>query len=146
MKAKWSCAALMLALGIACSPPEDTPVIEGPPLRSIGPAPNYPAMARMARISGEIQVGGTIDPEGLVTACEPIAGPPMLRSTAVAWVRQWTFEVPHTFGKPFLVKVRFRLADDKTTEAFARLPWCVTGVPSMTDTETLPAGEIKSDQ
>ncbi|HET8715818.1 MAG TPA: energy transducer TonB [Holophagaceae bacterium] len=119
---------------VGCSNPEGSALLEGPPMRSISPAPVYPPMARMARISGELQVQGTLGPGGQVLTCQARSGPPMLRPAAEAWVRQWAFQSPTEKETGFLVKVRFRMADDAGTEAYAQYPWCVTGAPATLDT------------
>lgn len=119
---------------VGCSNPEGSALLEGPPIRSISPAPEYPPMARMARISGELQVQGTLGPGGQVLTCHALCGPPMLRPAAEAWVRQWSFQSRPEGNAAFLVKVRFRMADDAGTEAYGRYPWCVTGAPATLDT------------
>ena len=120
---------------VGCSNPEGSALIEGPPIRSISPAPEYPPMARIARISGELQVQGTLGSGGQVLTCHALSGPPLLRPAAEAWVRQWSFQSRPEGGSVFLVKVRFRLADDAGTEAYARYPWCVTGRPPLPEVD-----------
>lgn len=127
--------ALLLVVG--CASPEGSPLIEGPSIRSISPAPPYPPMAAMARLSGEIQVRGTLGPEGQVLTCASISGPRPLRPAAEAWVRQWIFQTAQGEETSFQVKVRFRMADDKGTEALSRYPWCVTGTSPALDTDPI---------
>lgn len=114
---------------VGCSNPEGSALLEGPPVRSISPAPVYPPMARMARLSGELQIQGTLGSGGQVLTCHARSGPPLLRPAAEAWVRQWSFQNRPEGSAVFLVKVRFRMADDAGTEVYAQYPWCVTGVP-----------------
>lgn len=140
----WICFIAVLATG--CTTPEDSPVIEGPRVLSLSmvPMPDYPPMARMARVSGEIELRGTLDSRGQVLTCEVISGPPMLRSTAITWVKLWAFQNPKPHDDAFIVRVRFRFADDESTKPLSRFPWCVTGKPPEPDIDPVIQGGIRS--
>lgn len=67
-------------------------------------SPQYPQMARLARISGSVMVRITISPEGAVSEAEGISGPAVLRDYAVQNVRKWVFE----HGKERHVNIQFK--------------------------------------
>ena len=112
MRISWICLPLLMAFATACSAPEDTPVIEGPAVARYSDPGPYPNLARMARVEGDIVVGGTLDANGRVIECATIEGPPLLRKQGEAWVRQWRFE-PNALQstQPFAIKVEFRLVE-----------------------------------
>jgi TonB family protein len=53
--------------------------------------PDYPPLAKAARVSGSVVVEVTIDEEGKVFAARAISGHPLLKDAAVAAAREWTF-------------------------------------------------------
>jgi TonB family protein len=55
------------------------------------PQPLYPAIARMAHISGSVVVRLVVSGSGTVTSATPIGGHPMLRPAAVDAAKHWTF-------------------------------------------------------
>ena len=67
------------------------------------PPPAYPAIAKAARAQGTVTVQIIVDEEGKVSAAQAICGHPLLRSAAVASVRQWLFSPTLLDGKPVLV-------------------------------------------
>lgn len=67
------------------------------------PQPAYSPIARAARAQGTVTVQIIVDEEGRVSAAQAICGHPLLRSAAVASVRQWVFSPTLLDGKPVLV-------------------------------------------
>ena len=67
------------------------------------PQPAYPPIAKAARAQGTVTVQIIVDEEGRVSAAQAICGHPLLRSAAVASVRQWVFSPTLLDGKPVLV-------------------------------------------
>ncbi|MGB6828020.1 MAG: TonB family protein [Terracidiphilus sp.] len=59
-------------------------------------APEYPAIARTARVSGRVVLAATISKSGKVQNLQVVSGPPMLRAAAVDAVRNWLY-------KPYLL-------------------------------------------
>jgi protein TonB len=57
-----------------------------------GPAPEYPAIARQARVSGVVRVDARVGTNGRTTQVRAVSGPPLLRQAAVDAVRRWTYE------------------------------------------------------
>ncbi|MFY9608578.1 MAG: energy transducer TonB [Blastocatellia bacterium] len=54
--------------------------------------PEYPALAKAARVSGTVEVELTLDQEGNVKRAQAISGHPLLKDAAVAAAQQWKFD------------------------------------------------------
>jgi TonB family protein len=55
-------------------------------------APVYPEIAKRMRITGEVRIEVTVDPEGKVTDVKKVSGNSMLSAAAEDAVRKWRFE------------------------------------------------------
>lgn len=55
-------------------------------------APVYPEIAKRMRITGEVRIEVTVDPEGKVTDVKRVSGNSMLSAAAEDAVRKWRFE------------------------------------------------------
>jgi TonB family protein len=55
-------------------------------------APVYPEIAKRMKISGEVRLEVTVDPEGKVTDVKKLSGNTMLSAAAEDAVRKWRFE------------------------------------------------------
>jgi TonB family protein len=53
--------------------------------------PEYPAMARQVRVSGQVQVDVLIDPSGAVESVKILRGNALLSNSAVAALKKWKF-------------------------------------------------------
>lgn len=96
---------------------------EPAPVRAIGEVqaprlarriePDYPVIAREARVQGTVILEATTDVYGRVTAVRVLRSIPLLDEAAVAAVRQWVYEPLMINGRPrpvtFTVTVRFVL-------------------------------------
>lgn len=75
--------------------------------------PDYPSIARAARISGRVQLRAIIGTDGVVRQMEVVSGSPLLVQTAVAAVRQWRYRPTLLSGEPVevdtIITVYFRL-------------------------------------
>jgi protein TonB len=75
--------------------------------------PVYPQMARMVRVSGTVQLLGTISKDGAIRNLQVISGHPLLIPAAVDAVRQWVYRPTLLSGEPVEViapiEVRFIL-------------------------------------
>ena len=69
-------------------------------------APNYPELAKRMRISGEVRIEATVDPEGKVTDVKTLSGNHVLSSAAEDAVRKWRF-VPAATSSVVDVDVNF---------------------------------------
>ena len=98
-------------------PPPRTPVRVGgdvlAPTKVHHVAPEYPRMARDAKIQGVVIIQATIGVDGRVVEAEVLRPIPFLGEAALAAVRQWRFTTPQLNGKPIpvimTVTVNFRL-------------------------------------
>ena len=55
------------------------------------PKPLYPAIAKAAHITGQVEVATEVDADGNVTRTAIVGGPPLLRQSALDAVRSWHF-------------------------------------------------------
>ena len=78
-----------------------------------GVAPQYPAIAREARIEGTVVLSATISKSGTIENLHVISGPPMLTSAAEQAVRTWRYRPYMLNGQSVEVEttvyVNFRL-------------------------------------
>ena len=68
------------------------------------PAPDYPAIAKSAKVSGAVTVQITIDEEGNVISAEAISGHPLLRAAAVTAAREAKFSPTRLSGQAVKVQ------------------------------------------
>ena len=66
--------------------------------------PEYPSVARLARVQGAVQLGVTIGPDGKVQDVQLISGAAMLAQAAVDAVRQWVYQPLLLNGQPVAVQ------------------------------------------
>ena len=82
-----------------------------PPIKTKDVAPVYPAVARAARVSGEVVIEATVDDEGKVAATRVVKSVPLLDQAALDAVKQWEYRPSLLNGKPtavvVMVTVRF---------------------------------------
>jgi TonB family protein len=93
-------------------------VLQGSATKRVEPA--YPPLAKAARISGSVVVEVTVDEEGTVIAARAISGHPLLKDSAVAAARGWTFAPTKLQGEPVKVigtiNFKFTLGDAEEIE------------------------------
>lgn len=64
------------------------------------PAPEYPAVAKQARVTGAVTVRVTVDENGSVIAAQAVSGHPLLQASAVQAARQARFSPTLLMGEP----------------------------------------------
>jgi protein TonB len=74
-----------------------------PPIRIKEVAPVYPALARTARVQGDVVIEATIDEEGKVGDARVVKSVPMLDQAALDAVRQWEYQPSLLNGVPTAV-------------------------------------------
>jgi protein TonB len=134
--------------------PGGLPKVEEPPPAPSGPVrvggkikapsklnnvpPNYPQMAKQARVEGTVILEATISPDGRVTDVKVLRGIPLLDNSAVDAVRQWKYSPTLLNGTPvpvvMTVTVNFRLNGDGRSSAPA-----VKAAPEAPAAATPPA-------
>lgn len=79
----------------------------------VSSAPIYPAMARQARVEGQVTIDAVIDTTGKLTNMTVISGPPLLQQAAIDSLRTWKYRPGYLDEKPVSTKtsitVNFRL-------------------------------------
>lgn len=77
------------------------------------PEPQYPPVAKAARVQGTVTVEIVVDEEGKVMAAQAESGHPLLQAAAVKAAREWRFSPTLLDGKPVkvlgLVTITFAL-------------------------------------
>ncbi len=66
--------------------------------------PQYPAIAKAARIQGVVVLQATISTTGLIENIRVVSGPPMLQQAAVDAVRSWRYKPYLLNGEPIEVE------------------------------------------
>lgn len=54
--------------------------------------PDYPSVAKLARVQGTVEVGVIVGPDGKVQNVQYVSGPAMLAQAALDAVKQWVFQ------------------------------------------------------
>ena len=76
--------------------------------------PEYPSIAKTARISGVVHLIGTIAKDGTIRNLQLVSGHPMLARAAIEAVQQWVYRPTLLNGQPVEViapiEVTFTLA------------------------------------
>ena len=65
--------------------------------------PIYPALARQARIQGNVVIDSVIDPQGDVTQMKVVSGSPLLVQAAISALKQWRYQPTLLNGEPVAV-------------------------------------------
>jgi TonB family protein len=117
------CFVLLLGCCIAQSTPELSQE-EAVALLTTRVAPVYPALARQARIQGDVVVRLTINEGGVPTDIRLVRGHPLLSPAALDAVRQWRFR-PYEVEEKSVeadtqITVRFRLGRTEEERAVTR--------------------------
>ena len=77
--------------------------------------PIYPAIAKEARVQGDVVLESVIDPQGNVNQMRLVSGSALLERAAMQAVEQWKYRPTLLNGQPvaidMLVTVHFKLAD-----------------------------------
>jgi protein TonB len=68
------------------------------------PQPEYPQLARAARISGTVQLEGIITVDGHIRSLTVLSGHPLLVRAAVEAVKRWIYEPTTLNGEPVEVR------------------------------------------
>lgn len=66
--------------------------------------PQYPSLARSARVQGEVVLSALIDANGQITNLQLVSGHPMLVPAAIAAVKQWRYKPYLLNGAPVEVE------------------------------------------
>lgn len=114
------------ASGHAPAPPPPTPVVHKGPYRVGGKVqaprlirqvqPEYPPLARQARIQGDVVIDSVIDTQGRVTEMKVVSGSALLVESAIQALGQWRYQPTLLNGQPvavdMLVTLHFTLGQN----------------------------------
>ena len=96
--------------------PPPPPVVHHPPVSRMMEGnlvlrvqPNYPAIARQARVQGEVVLRAMISREGAIENLQVLSGHPMLVRAAVDAVRQWRYRPYVLNGEPIEVETEVKV-------------------------------------
>lgn len=67
--------------------------------------PEYPALARQARIQGQVQIDAILDEQGNVVEMKVVSGPPLLYQAAQDALRKWKYEPTYLNDQPIAVQM-----------------------------------------
>jgi periplasmic protein TonB len=75
--------------------------------------PDYPSLARYARLTGIVMLHAVIGEDGTVRELQAVSGPPLLAHAAIEAVKQWRYQPTLLNGEPYevdtVISVVFRL-------------------------------------
>ena len=84
-----------------------------PPKAIIQVRPEYPPLARQARIQGEVQIDAILDEQGNVIDMKVVSGHPLLYQAALDALKKWKYEPTYLNDRPIaiemIVKISFQL-------------------------------------
>jgi protein TonB len=67
--------------------------------------PEYPTLARQARIQGQVQIDAILDEQGNVVEMHVVSGPPLLYQAALDALRKWKYEPTYLNDQPIAVQM-----------------------------------------
>jgi periplasmic protein TonB len=70
------------------------------------PRPNYPPLAKQARISGVVKLSAVISKDGTIKELQVISGHPLLVPSALEAVKQWVYQPTLLNGEPVEVQTQ----------------------------------------
>jgi protein TonB len=93
-----------MPLAPSLRPPRVSHVMEGNLIRRV--QPEYPALAKQARIQGTVVLRAVIDREGIIQDLQVISGHPLLVQAALNAVRQWRYRPYYLNDQPVEVETQ----------------------------------------
>jgi protein TonB len=76
-----------------------------PPRPIVQVHPNYPLLARQARIQGQVQIDAILDEQGNVIDMKVVSGPPLLYQAALDALKAWKYEPTYLNDQPIAVEM-----------------------------------------
>ena len=75
------------------------------PQKIYAPAPTYPALAKSARVQGEVLIDAVIDEQGNIVNAKVVEGHPLLVPEALRTVMLWKYEPTYLNGVPYPIRM-----------------------------------------
>jgi periplasmic protein TonB len=76
-----------------------------PPRAIVKTHPEYPTLARQARIQGQIQIDAILDEQGNVVDMKIVSGPALLQQAALDALKKWKYEPTYLNDRPISVEL-----------------------------------------
>jgi periplasmic protein TonB len=76
-----------------------------PPKAVVQIRPEYPPLARQARIQGQVQIDAVLDEQGNVMEMKVVSGPPLLYQSALDALKKWKYEPTYLNDQPIAVQM-----------------------------------------
>jgi protein TonB len=95
---------LLMPLAPSLHPPRVSHMMEGNLIRRV--QPEYPALAKQARIQGTVVLRAVIDREGKIQDLQVVIGHPLLVQAALNAVRQWRYKPYYLNDQPVEVETQ----------------------------------------
>jgi len=76
-----------------------------PPKAIVQVHPEYPPLARQARVQGQVQIDAILDEQGNVVEMKVVSGPPLLYQAALDALKKWKYEPTYLNDQPIAVQM-----------------------------------------
>lgn len=76
-----------------------------PPRAIVQTHPEYPTLARQARIQGQVQIDAILDEQGNVADMKVVSGPPLLQQAALDALKKWKYEPTYLNDRPIAIEL-----------------------------------------
>ena len=76
-----------------------------PPKAIVQVHPEYPVIARQARVQGQVQIDAVLDEQGNVIDMKVVSGPPLLYQAALNALKNWKYEPTYLNDQPIAVEM-----------------------------------------
>jgi protein TonB len=76
-----------------------------PPKPIVQVRPEYPTLAKQARIQGQVQIDAVLDEQGNVIEMKIVSGPPLLYQAALDALKKWKYEPTYLNDQPIAVQM-----------------------------------------
>jgi periplasmic protein TonB len=76
-----------------------------PPRAIVQVRPEFPVLARQARIQGQVQIDAVLDEQGNVIDMKVVSGPPLLYQAALDALKKWKYEPTYLNDQPIAVQM-----------------------------------------
>jgi len=76
-----------------------------PPKAIVQVRPDYPPLARQARVQGQVQIDAILDDQGNVIDMRVVSGPPLLYQAALDALKKWRYEPTYLNDQPIAVEM-----------------------------------------
>jgi TonB family protein len=112
--------------------------------RISGNSPEYPAIAKAAKVQGTVVLYAEISKDGTIQNLRVISGPPMLQSAALDAVRTWTYKPYLLNGEPVAVRTQINIVFNLAPSESAAAPGAHDLNGQQISVQNLPV--VPSDQ